>query len=234
MGWAFQCHNTEHSHIKQAVTHVDSLSVFLLFIYTGCVNKQVSLTLCLLQHITSSCCLLGLFTSVLAMSLAGHGCQLQDYDRGPSALFIEMSHWAKMAYSWDRCMDGWIMDGEMEERNATPNRVSLNWRCVPMHTSEAWAKSPSMSEESRTSFFFHLFWWNYTYWCHSLKLLCMKNYSSAPYIVRSFDQVSRSAGVRGCTHCQRCAQDSVAHHIGPLHYCLEFIWLISEKNKYRC
>lgn len=115
-------------------------------------NKQVRLALCLLQHITSSCCLLGLFSSVLVMGLAGHGCQLQNYDRGPSTLFIEMSHWAKMAYSWDRCMDGWIMDGETEERNATAIRVSPNWRFVPMHTSEAWAKSPSLSEDNRTSF----------------------------------------------------------------------------------
>lgn len=119
-------------------------------------NKQVSLALCLLQHITSSCCLLGLFTSVLAMSWAGHGCQLQDYDSGPSALFIKMSHWAKMAYSWDRCMDGLIMDGETEEQNATAIHVSPNWRFVLMHTSEAWAKLASMSEESRTSFLFFL------------------------------------------------------------------------------
>lgn len=193
-------------------------------------NKQVPLALCLLQHITSSCCLLGLFSSVLAMGLAGHGCQLQDYDRGPCALFIDMSHWAKMAYSWDRCMDGWIMDGETEERNATAIRVSPNWRFVPMHTSEAWAKSPSLSEDNRTSFF-NFIWWTYTYWNHFFKVLCMKNYSFASYIVQSFDQVSKSTGVRGCTH---CAQDSVAHHISPLHYCLEFIWIFSDKNKCSC
>lgn len=191
-------------------------------------NKQVSLALCLLQHITSSCCLLGLFTSVLAMSLAGHGCQLQDYDRGHFALFIEMSHWAKMAYSWDRCMDGWIMDGETEEPNATAIRVSLNWRFVPMHTSEAWANHP-LCQKKAEQVFFNFIWWTYTCWCHSLTVLCMKNYSSASYIVRSFDQVSKSTGVSGCTHV--CTRLDCALHIGPLHYCREFIWIISEKNK---
>lgn len=64
----------------------------------------------------------------------------------------------------------------------------------------------------KQKFFWNFICWTYTYWYHSLKVLCMNNYSSASYIVRSFDQVSTSTGVRGCSNCQLWAQDCSTSH----------------------
>lgn len=86
------------------------LMCFVFFYYFYLFTQAVRIRKCLLQHITSFCCLLGLVTSVPTMSLAGHGCQLQAYDRVPSALFMEMSHWGKMAYSF-RPMYGGMNNG---------------------------------------------------------------------------------------------------------------------------
>lgn len=158
------------------------------------------------------------------MSLAGHGCQLQDYDRGPSALFIEMSHWAKMAYSWDRCMDVWIMDGETRERKATAIGVLPNWRFAPVHTSEAWAKSPSMSEDSRTSFFIlcgeltptGITPEKYYVWSIMLPPLTLCGVLIMYLNLQAWEAVR----IVSCVH-------------KTLHCGLEFIWIGSEKNNYR-
>lgn len=61
------------------------------------------------------------------MGLAGHGCQLQDYDRGPCALFIDMSHWAKngpqLRPMYGRMNNGWRDGGA--ERNCNPCLTEL-------------------------------------------------------------------------------------------------------------
>lgn len=70
----------------------------------------------------------------------GWGCQLQDYDRAPAALCMEVSRWGKNGLqpgTMDGGMEGWIMDGEMEERNTVAICVSPNWRLALAHTSEA-------------------------------------------------------------------------------------------------
>lgn len=105
------------------------MTFLLLFIYTGCVNNHVSWAQCLLQHITSFHCLMGPFTSAQAMILAGHGCQLQNCDRVPAALFMEMSHWGKRACilrpMYGQMNNGWWDGGAGHNCNPCLTKIKI-------------------------------------------------------------------------------------------------------------
>lgn len=125
------------------------LSWWGFFCYFYLFTQAVWISKCLLQHITSFCCLLGLVTSVLTMSLAGHGCQLQAYDRVPSALFMEMSHWGKMAYSF-RPMYGGMNNGWRSETQLSLQIKDLLW-CVPLKLEPShplWLEVKKKAEQS--------------------------------------------------------------------------------------
>lgn len=73
-----------------------------------------------------------------------------------------------------------------------------------MHTSEAWAKSPSMTCSQKIAeqvFLINIYQVNLDLLV-SLKSIMR---SSASYIEQSFVNVSKPTGVRGCMHCEICA-----------------------------
>lgn len=127
-------------------------------------NNQVSRAPCLLQPITSFCCLMGLFTSGQVMSLAGHGRQLQDCDGVPPALFMEMSHWGKKNGLQLRPMYGEMNNGWRDggvERNCNPCLTKLKICPYPYPCSLSQVTLQNSQNMAGQFFFFHqkLIWW---------------------------------------------------------------------------